>query len=68
MKGTKMHYREAFRRLEAQQTLDVTCPDGVVRKIWGYNPVTGDLFVEGWPGDVWMDCSDGTLRAEFETH
>ena len=61
-----MNYQEAFAKLDAGQSLEVTCPDGIVRSLWGYNPNTGDLFIQGWPGDVWMDCSDGTLRAEFD--
>ena len=63
-----MTYRQALAHLDAGRTLTVTCPDGIERTIWGYNGATGDLFVQGWNGDVWMDCSDGTLRAEFETH
>jgi len=61
-----MHYREAMAILDNGGQFSVMCPDGLRRKLWGYNGTTGDLFVAGWLGDVWMNCSDGTLRAEFE--
>lgn len=58
--------REAFALLDAGKSLSVRCPDGVKREVWAYNGDTGDLCVVGWEGNVWMDCSDGTLRAEFD--
>lgn len=59
-------YRTTLDNLNQGIAYLVRCPDGIRRRLWGYNPATGDLFVSGWPGNVWMDCSDGTLRAEFE--
>jgi len=55
-------------RLPSERTpVYVRCPDGVERLIWGYNPDTGDAFVQGWRGDVWMDCSDpANVRVEFD--
>lgn len=45
----------------------VRCPDGIERLIWGYEPTTGDVFVSGWQGDVWLDCSDpNEMRVEFD--
>lgn len=61
-----MSYRQALAKLDNGEHLSIKCPDGVVRRVWGYNAATGDLFVLGWARNVWMDCSDGTLRAEFE--
>ena len=51
--------------LDAGARYEVRCPDGRTRIVWGATRQTGALFVTDWPGDVWMDCSDGTLRAEF---
>lgn len=59
-------YHETFDALNAGIRYSLRCPDGETRVLWGYNGATGDLFVEGWPGNVWMDCSDGTLRVKFE--
>lgn len=61
-----MDYKTALEVLDNGGRLAIVCPDGVRREIWGYNGSTGDLFVAGWSGDVFMNCSDGTLRAEFE--
>ena len=61
-----MTYGQCLAKLDNGERLSVKCPDGIARQIWGYNPATGDLFVAGWTRNVWMDCSDGTLRAEFE--
>lgn len=61
-----MPYEEAFELLDFGIALKVICPDGKTRKVWGCNKATGDLFVLGWRGNVWMDCIDGTLRAEFD--
>ena len=59
-------WKETLAQLDAGQRYQVRCPDGQMRVLWGYCGPTGDLFVWGWPGNVWMDCRDGTLRAEFE--
>ncbi len=61
-------WKEALAALDSGERLSVVCPDGNTRTVYAYNPHTGDLLVAGWPGDVWMDCRDGTLRAEFEPH
>jgi hypothetical protein len=66
MKGKLMQWREALDLLDNGKTLSVACPDGVKRNVWGYNGPTGDLFVTDWPGNVFMDCSSGELKAEFE--
>jgi len=59
-------WQTTLARLDAGQRYSVLCPDGVERLLWGYNSATGDLFVTGWAGDVWMDCSSGQLVATFE--
>ena len=47
--------------------LYVRCPDGQQRKVWGINAEIGDVFVEGWKGNVWMDCSNPQrMQLEFE--
>ena len=66
LKGKTMMWQEALRLIDEGQFLAVMCPDGIERTVWGYN-AQGDLYVFGWEGDVWMDCSDGTLKAEFAT-
>jgi hypothetical protein len=58
-------WQETFRTLDAGGRYQVQCPDGRPRTLWGYNGATGDLFLAGWQGDAWMDCSDGTLRVAF---
>ena len=60
-----MPYQKILLAIDSGEKVCVRCPDGASRRVWGYNGATGDLFVSGWQGDVWMDCSDGTLRAEF---
>lgn len=61
-------WQDALRALSQGETLSIQCPDGKARTLWGYNGATGDLFVAGWPGNVWMDCSTGMLTASFATH
>ncbi len=65
MTAATMTYQEAFAHLDSGRQLTVRCPDGQSRRIWGYNPNTGDMFVSGWTGDAFMDCSNGTLRVTF---
>jgi hypothetical protein len=61
-----MEFTTALAYLAAGGTLSFTCPDGLTRTCWGYNPATGDLFVTDWPGDVWAKRgADGTLYAAF---
>lgn len=63
---TMTTWQESLKHLDAGGRFSIVCPDGISRTVWGYNGNTGDLFVAGWSKDVWMDCSDGTLRAEFD--
>ena len=59
-------WQQTLANLDAGLCYEVTCPDGLTRILWGANRQTGDLFVAGWDGDVWGDCSAGYLRCEFE--
>jgi hypothetical protein len=43
----------------------IPCPDGIERWIWGTNRQTGDVFIDGWPGEAWMDCSSGQFAVRF---
>lgn len=40
------------------QVCFVRCPDGTERKVWGYNKQTGDVFVSGWSGHVFIDATN----------
>jgi hypothetical protein len=62
-------FKEHVSRLRSRYSegITVVCPDGISRNVWGYNEQTGDVFVKGWDGDVFIDASDrDNVGVEFK--
>ena len=59
--------KEFFDSIKDGKSFLVKCPDGRQREVWGYNETTGDVFVEGWKGNAWIDCANRHhTKVEFE--